>query len=152
MQDYKTMISMCAEQEEKFQFEHFSREDALKIGLKLHENAKEQPVAVEITVNGLVVFRYFAEGAKPDSELWLARKRNAVELTEGSSLRMFAEMEAAGQTFADRKLCGDDYAAGGGFPIALRGTGAIGSICVSGFDDHLDDHQLVINTLAEYLA
>ena len=28
MQDYKTMISMCAEQEEKFQFEHFSREDA----------------------------------------------------------------------------------------------------------------------------
>ena len=51
-----------------------------------------------------------------------------------------------------RKLCGDDYAAGGGFPIALRGTGVIGSICVSGFDDHLDDHQLVINTLAEYLA
>lgn len=152
MQDYKTMISMCAEQEEKFQFEHFSREDALKIGLKLHENAKEQPVAVEITVNGLVVFRYFGEGAKPDSELWLARKRNAVELTESSSLRMFAEMEAAGQTFADRKLCGDDYAAGGGFPIALRGTGVIGSICVSGFDDHLDDHQLVINTLAEYLA
>ena len=39
-----------------------------------------------------------------------------------------------------------------GFPIALRGTGVIGSICVSGFDDHLDDHQLVINTLAEYLA
>ena len=152
MQDYKTMISMCAEQEEKFQFEHFSREDALEIGLKLHENAKEQPVAVEITVNGLVVFRCFGEGAKPASELWLARKRNAVELTEGSSLRMFAEMEAAGQTFADRKLCGDDYAAGGGFPIALRGTGAIGSICVSGFDDHLDDHQLVINTLAEYLA
>ena len=86
MQDYKTMISMCAEQEEKFQFEHFSREDALKIGLKLHENAKEQPVAVEITVNGLVVFRYFAEGAKPDSELWLARKRNAVDLMETSSL------------------------------------------------------------------
>ena len=97
MQDYKTMIAMCEEQEEKFQFTHFSREDALKIGLKLHENAKEQPVAVEITVNGLVVFRYFAEGAKPDSELWLARKRNAVELTESSSLRMFAEMEAAGQ-------------------------------------------------------
>ena len=80
MQDYKTMISMCAEQEEKFQFEHFSREDALKIGLKLHENAKEQPVAVEITVNGLVVFRYFAEGAKPDSELWLARNRANAEL------------------------------------------------------------------------
>ena len=143
MQDYKTICDMCAEQEEKFQFERFSRRDALNIGLKLIENAEKpaQPVAVEIM-----------EGSRPESELWLARKRNAVELTEGSSLRMFAEMEAAGQTFADRKLCGDDYAAGGGFPIALRGTGAIGSICVSGFDDHLDDHQLVINTLAEYLA
>ena len=117
------MISMCAEQEEKFQFEHFSREDALKIGLKLHENAKEQPVAVEITVNGLAVFRYFAEGAKPDSELWLARK-----------------------------LDPNEYAAGGGFPIRLRGTGVIGSICVSGYPDHVDDHQLIINTLAEYFA
>ena len=147
MQDFKTMRDMCAEQEEKFQFKRFSRRDALNIGLKLIENAEKQaqPVAVEITVNGLVVFRYFMEGSRPESELWLARKRNAVELTESSSLRMFAEMEAAGQTFADRKLCG-------GFPIALRGTGVIGSICVSGFDDHLDDHQLVINTLAEYLA
>ena len=110
MQDYKTICDMCAEQEEKFQFERFSRRDALNIGLKLIENAEKQaqPVAVEITVNGLVVFRYFMEGSRPESELWL--------------------------------------------PIALRGTGAIGSICVSGFDDHLDDHQLVINTLAEYLA
>ncbi len=112
MQDYKTMIAMCEEQEEKFQFTHFSREDALKIGLKLHENAKEQPVAVEITVNGLVVFRYFA----------------------------------------DRKLDPNEYAAGGGFPIRLRGTGVIGSICVSGYPDHVDDHQLIINTLAEYFA
>ena len=139
MQDYKTMISMCAEQEEKFQFEHFSREDA-------------QPVAVEITVNGLVVFRYFAEGAKPDSELWLARKRNAVDLMETSSLRFFAELEDAGETFADRKLDPNEYAAGGGFPIRLRGTGVIGSICVSGYPDHVDDHQLIINTLAEYFA
>ena len=152
MQDYKTMISMCAEQEEKFQFEHFSREDALKIGLKLHENAKEQPVAVEITVNGLVGFRYFAEGAKSDSELWLARKRNAVDLMETSSLRFFAELEDAGETFADRKLDPNEYAAGGGFPIRLRGTGVIGSICVSGYPDHVDDHQLIINTLAEYFA
>ena len=82
MQDFKTMRDMCAEQEEKFQFERFSRRDALNIGLKLIENAEKQaqPVAVEITVNGLVVFRYFMEGSRPESELWLARKRNAVGL------------------------------------------------------------------------
>ena len=154
MQDFKTMRDMCAEQEEKFQFERFSRRDALNIGLKLIENAekKAQPVAVEITVNGLVVFRYFMEGSRPESELWLARKRNAVDLMETSSLRFFAELEDAGETFADRKLDPNEYAAGGGFPIRLRGTGVIGSICVSGYPDHVDDHQLIINTLAEYFA
>ena len=154
MQDFKTMRDMCAEQEEKFQFERFSRRDALNIGLKLIENAEKQaqPVAVEITVNGLVVFRYFMEGSRPESELWLARKRNAVDLMETSSLRSFAELEDAGETFADRKLDPNEYAAGGGFPIRLRGTGVIGSICVSGYPDHVDDHQLIINTLAEYFA
>lgn len=154
MQDYKTICDMCAEQEEKFRFERFSRRDALNIGLKLIENAEKQaqPVAVEITVNGLVVFRYFMEGSKPESELWLARKRNAVDLMETSSLRFFAELEDAGETFADRKLDPNEYAAGGGFPIRLRGTGVIGSICVSGYPDHVDDHQLIINTLAEYFA
>lgn len=154
MQDFKTMRDMCAEQEEKFQFERFSRRDALNIGLKLIENAEKQaqPVAVEITVNGLVVFRYFMEGSKPESELWLARKRNAVDMMETSSLRFFAELEDAGETFADRKLDPNEYAAGGGFPIRLRGTGVIGSICVSGYPDHVDDHQLIINTLAEYFA
>ena len=154
MQDFKTMRDMCAEQEDKFQFERFSRRDALNIGLKLIENAEKQaqPVAVEITVNGLVVFRYFMEGSRPESELWLARKRNAVDLMETSSLRFFAELEDAGETFADRKLDPNEYAAGGGFPIRLRGTGVIGSICVSGYPDHVDDHQLIINTLAKYFA
>lgn len=64
MQDYKTICDMCAEQEEKFQFERFSRKDALHIGLKLIENAEkqQQPVTVEIVVNGLTVFRFFMDG------------------------------------------------------------------------------------------
>ena len=66
---------------------------------------------------------------------------------ETSSLRFFAELEDAGETFADRKLDPNEYAAGGGFPIRLRGTGVIGSICVSGYPDHVDDHQLIINNL-----
>lgn len=78
MQDYKTMIAMCEEKEEKFQFTHFSREDALNIGLKLHENAKEQPVAVEITVSGLVVSFTLVRAQSRTAQLWLARKRNAL--------------------------------------------------------------------------
>ena len=155
MQDSKTMLAMCEEQEEMFQFDHFSRADALAFGLKLHENAKKQPipVAIEITINGLVVFRYFPDGAMPDSELWLARKRRSVELMEMASLHFLAWLEENGESLESRKLPADDYAAGGGgFPIRVRGTGVIGSICVSGMPDHMDDHQLVINTLAEFLA
>ena len=155
MQDSKTMLAMCEEQEERFQFDHFSRADALALGLKLNENAGKQPVpvAIEITVNGLIVFRYFPDGAMPDSELWLQRKRRTVDLMHMSSLRFLAWLEENGETMEDRKLPAHDYAAGGGgFPIRLRGTGVIGSICVSGMPDHRDDHQLIINTLAELFA
>ena len=71
MQDYKTICDMCAEQEEKFQFERFSRKDALHIGLKLIENAEkqQQPVAVEIVVNGLTVARTQAQRGRADRRL-----------------------------------------------------------------------------------
>ena len=64
MQDYKTMISMCAEQEEKFQFEHFSREDALKIGSSCMKTRRSSRLRLKFTVNGLVVFRYFRRRRK----------------------------------------------------------------------------------------
>ena len=103
-------------------------------------------------MNGLVVFRYFGEGAKPDSELWLARKRNAVDLMEMSSLRFSRSWRMQARALPTASSTRTEYAAGGGFPIRLRGTGVIGSICVSGYPDHVDDHQLIINTLADYFA
>lgn len=155
MQEQQNLLSRCEAEEQALQFTQFSRTDALALGLKLHENAKKQPipVAVEITVNGLVVFRYFPDGALPDSELWLTRKRNTVELMEMSSLHFLAWLEANGETVEGRKLEPNDYAAGGGgFPIRLRGTGVIGSVCVSGLPDHQEDHRLVVDTLREWIG
>ena len=108
MQDSKTMLAMCEEQEERFQFDHFSRADALALGLKLHENAGKQPipVAIEITVNGLTVFRYFPDGALPDSELWLQRKRRTVDLMHMSSLRFLAWLEENGETMEEPQAAG----------------------------------------------
>lgn len=151
MQEKDTLLAQCEREEERLQFASFSRADALALGLRLVEDAKAfpDPVAVEITVNGLVVFRYFPDGARLDSELWLARKRRSVELMDMSSLHFLAWLEANGETLESRKLPADDYAAGGGgFPIRVRGTGMIGSVCVSGLPDHRDDHRLVTGALA----
>ena len=151
MQEMETLLAQCEREEERLQFTSFSRTDALALGLRLIEDAKAfpDPVAVEITVNGLVVFRYFPDGARLDSELWLARKRRSVELMDMSSLHFLAWLGVNGETLESRKLPADDYAAGGGgFPIRVRGTGMIGSVCVSGLPDHRDDHRLVTGALA----
>jgi len=70
------------EQEQSLEFCHFNHEDALKLGLSIIENSRKysEPVALAITLNGLEVFRYFAQGTIPDSVLWLKRKNNSIQL------------------------------------------------------------------------
>lgn len=155
MSSQKTQNEILLQQENLYQFDRFTREDALQLGLLLHRNAQKypDPVAIEITIGGLSVFRYFPEGTVPDNDLWLQRKRRSVELMQMSSLRFLIWLEENGETLESRKLSANEYAAGGGgFPILLHGTGMIGSICVSGMPAHTDDHQLVVDTLAEYIA
>lgn len=138
------------DQEKYLVFRSFSRADALALGMLMLEEAKAypDPIAVEITINGLVVFRHFTDGSLQDSELWLQRKRNSVDQMAMSSLRFLYWLEMSGKTLQDRKLDPDDYAAGGGgFPIVLEGTGMIGSVCLSGLPNHIDDHQIVAAAL-----
>ncbi|RKL68353.1 hypothetical protein CR203_07685 [Salipaludibacillus neizhouensis] len=33
----------------------------------------------------------------------------------------------------------------------LKGTGLVGSICVSCLPNHLDDHQLIVDAVCEFL-
>ncbi len=139
-------------QEKALIFDSFSRADALSVGLKILDLAKSysDPIAVEIALNGLVVFRHFSDGSIADSSLWLERKRNSVELMSMSSLRFNFWLERANMTLEDRKLSPDDYVAGGGgFPVALKNTGMIGSICVSGLPNGQDDHDLIVAALKD---
>lgn len=142
-------------QEKELIFTSFSRADALDLGLLMLERAKAypDPVAVEITINGLVVFRHFSDGSLLDSELWLQRKRNSVDLMAMSSLRFMNWLDMSGKELSDRKLDPADYAAGGGgFPIVLASTGMIGSVCISGLPNHIDDHQIVVDALTALKA
>lgn len=144
-----------SETESNLVFSSFSRADAAMLGSLMDEEAKKVgcPIAMEIVINNLVVYRYFQDGCPPDSTLWLQRKRNVVELMHMGSLRYGCFLaEVSGESLADRKLNPDDYApGGGGMPIILKGTGVIGSVCVSGCPDHLDDQRIVTNGLQRLL-
>lgn len=149
--DYEHLTEL----ENELVFSSFSRADAAKLGSYLDEEATKVgcPTAFEIVINGLVVYRYFQDGCSPESNLWLARKRRVIELSHMGSLRYGCAMEAAGESFADRKLNGDDFApGGGGMPIIIKGVGVVGSVCVSGCPNHLDDQLIVANGMKRLLA
>ncbi|MCD8355650.1 MAG: heme-binding protein [Clostridia bacterium] len=143
------------EQEQGLVFTSFSRADALRLGMLINEVSADypEPIAAEITINGLVVYRYFQDGSLPDSELWLERKRNAVELMQMGSLRFGFWLEENGESLESRKLNPNEYApGGGGMPIILQGIGVIGSVCVSGEPNHLDDQSIVVTALQQLKA
>ena len=61
------LLKSCIKEEAELVFDRFSREDAFELGCLLYENSKRypDPCCFEITVNGLVVFRYFPQGQHP---------------------------------------------------------------------------------------
>ncbi len=141
-------------EEERLSFHTFSRADALKLGLILNKKSQiyPDPVGIEITINGLVVFRFFADGVRADTALWLQRKRRSVELMQMSTLRFRYWLEMKDKTLADRKINPDDFAdVGGGYPVLLHGTGMIGSICISGLPNHVNDHELLVESITQLM-
>ena len=148
------LIKRCALEEAKYQFSHFTQTDAKMLGDMLYEMSLgcPGPVAIEITINHLVVYRFFPEGTNRNNERWLRAKANTVEMLGISSLHHFANLQVSGETPDQRRMPEADFAAcGGGFPLRIKGSTNVGSICVSGLP-HMQDHQLIIDTLEEYFG
>lgn len=152
-QDEKTtLVEKCLKEEEKFQFTRFSKTDAKNLGDLLHKCSLryDKPVAIEIRMNHLVIYRFFPDGTNKNNELWLAAKANTVDMLEISSLHLFAEIQAGGDKLAERRMDEEKFTIyGGGFPLTIRNCGVVGSICVSGLE-HTKDHQVIIDALNEY--
>lgn len=149
-----TDLEICKAEEKTIVFSKFSREDAFIIGCRLYERSKTlgKGVAIQIIVNDLIVFRVMPEGTTKNSEKWLFRKHNMVIAKGMSSERARLEREKAGKTMEDWCMSREEYAAaGGGFPIIIKNSDMIGSICVSGLASS-DDHRLIVSVLKEYLG
>ena len=150
----ETLLKKLEAEEQELQFDRFSNEDAVKLGLSLYETAKEKnlPVTIDITRNGHQLFHLSMPGTSPDNDQWVARKIKLVNRMGMSSYHVGTMLRSLGMTLEERfELSHYEYAAHGGcFPVILKGTGPIGTVTISGLAQE-DDHAMVVNAIRAYL-
>lgn len=155
MQTEEEKYRIIKVQEEKLVFDHFDNDDAWNLGKQIIEDARKDNVsiAIEIWINGYMVFRYGLKGTNNYNDLWLKRKVNTVNMFGKSTLRVHympfvGEDDLSKEAHLD--LC--EYSnMGGGFPIYVKGVGTIGILAVSGLT-HIQDHQRAVDGIAKYLG
>ncbi len=149
-----TDLALMALQEEQLQFDAFSLDTAWQLGTRLKAaiEARGKAAAIEIQFTGHPLFFYAMPGTTPDNIDWIRRKRNVVQRFHRSSYAMRLELRKKQTTLTDQAGLSlrDHAAAGGCFPILLRGTGCIGTIAVSGLPMR-DDHNVIVEVLATWL-
>lgn len=155
MEDQQRLAADLLLQEQSLQFASFGNELALEVGLRLIDAAKRggKPIAADIRRNGSQLFFHAMTGTAPDHIEWIARKNRVVDRYCHSSLYMGACYRARGTTFeAHTGLDPRHYAAAGGaFPMLLKGGFCIGTITVSGLSQE-QDHALVVDVLRELVG
>jgi uncharacterized protein (UPF0303 family) len=153
--DLENELKTITLQEDKLQFERFDATTAFDIGTRIKEFAEKRNVAVTIDVqlHGWPLFYFAMPGTTPNNADWIRRKRNLVMRFHKSSYAIGLQLKQQKITLVERYGVnpGDYVAAGGGFPIKLRGTGCVGTITVSGLSQK-EDHQLVAEALADFLG
>ena len=151
----EALLKQLEQEERELQFDRFSNEDAIAIGLSLYETAKKNnlPVTIDVRRNGHQLFHLAMPGTSPDNDQWVARKVKLVNRTGMSSFRVGTLLRSQNTTLEDRfELSHYEYAAHGGcFPVILKDTGAVGTVTISGLAQE-DDHAMVVNALRAYLG
>jgi uncharacterized protein (UPF0303 family) len=143
------------DQERRLTLPSLDENDAVSIGRLLLDVATERdlPVTIEVRRMGRVVFRAARNGTDAHNDMYVAGKARIVERFGHSTLYERLRYELDGTSFAEAtSLAFPEYAPhGGGFPLIVAGTGPVGVAIVSGLPQ-LDDHALVVECLATYLA
>ena len=154
MKNIDELLIELKQQEDELQFDSFSNDDAISIGLALVEAAKKDalPIVIDITRSGQVLFHAAMPETSPDNDQWILRKNRTVSRFHSSSFLIGRKLEKAGSSMEDKYLISSmEFAAhGGAFPIRIKGTGVVGTITVSGLAQE-DDHALVVKVLRKWL-
>jgi len=141
-------------QERELQLPGLDAQFAWELGSRLRALAEERGLKIAIDVRRFGQQLFFAamEGTTPDNAEWLRRKGNVVARFHRSSYGVGLNLKAKDDTLEARGLPMADYAShGGSFPLAVAGTGVVGSVTVSGLPQR-DDHELVVEALCGLLG
>ena len=155
MNEHELLLQELLQQEKDIQFETFTNDTALAVGMALFEAAKNdgKAVAIDITRNGQQLFHFAMAGTSSDNGEWIKRKNRVVNRFGHSSFYVGTSLKSAGRTMEEKYLLpSSEYAAhGGAFPLIIKNVGVVGTITVSGLPQQ-EDHALVVNTLRQFLA
>lgn len=149
------LLKKLLQEEGELQFKKFNEETAWQIGSRLVERARheELPITIDITRGEHQLFHASLPGTSADNDEWVKRKVRLVYRFGHSSFYMGLFLKNLGKSIETAFLVPESEFAphGGCFPIIISGTGIVGTITVSGLAQE-DDHQLVVETIREYLA
>ena len=155
MMDPKKMIKVIDQQEEMLKPDTFTNKEAFELGTRMAQKVYDagQPLAIGIfNVAGVAVYQHLTPGTTVNNTYWMRRKFNTVMNRERSSLWFTVSSEMRGKDLVGYKLEPNDYALdGGGFPIRLK-TGELVAVAVVSAFPHYEDHQFIVDALAEYLG
>jgi uncharacterized protein (UPF0303 family) len=141
--------------ETRFVLDSFDHAAAWRLGTLMVELALRDDAAIIIDIRrpGLVLFRSALAGVTAENEAWLERKARTVFQFETSTALLEARYAAQGIDpwtagwFDTERFA----AAGGSFPVRVRGVGVVAAVTVSGLASN-EDHDFVIDSLDQYVA
>ncbi|ORX93751.1 hypothetical protein K493DRAFT_315854 [Basidiobolus meristosporus CBS 931.73] len=150
------LLNTLLTQEAELQFEKFTNEDALQLGLLILSKARAlngKPVTIDISRNNQRLFHFAMDGTCPDNGEWIQRKTRTVLRFGHSSYYVGQYIGSQGKSIEEKYMVSEkEYAAhGGAFPLTIKNVGIVGAIAVSGLAQQ-DDHQLVVDSIQEYLG
>lgn len=143
----------CLNEEKQYEFTTFNADVALKIGEDGIKYCKEHQlsVCIDITAYSKTLFHYCFDDCSVNNEEWIRKKRNTVLYFQHSTKFLSLKNNYDDAILQTKYgLSNHDYClTAGGFPIKLKDSGVVGSICISGLAPD-EDHDLVIKLLAKH--
>ena len=154
-ENYAAIAEAAAKQEAMLRFDHFTAKDAYALGTFIADRVYERGMEMAICIrkaNGHILFQHCTQATTLSNQMWMQRKFSTAVMTEGSTLRAWANLNLKGQVPQDQGVSPLDHAyCGGGFPIRLK-TGEFVAVAIVSNLPHREDHRFIVSAIADYLG